>query len=30
VIRLLPPMTLTPEQVEEGCDILADALDEAT
>jgi acetylornithine/succinyldiaminopimelate/putrescine aminotransferase len=30
VIRLLPAMNLAPEQVEEGCDILAQALDEAT
>jgi acetylornithine/succinyldiaminopimelate/putrescine aminotransferase len=29
VIRLLPPMNLAPEQVEEGCDILADVLREA-
>jgi predicted acetylornithine/succinylornithine family transaminase len=29
VIRLLPPMTLTPEQAEEGCEILAEALNEA-
>jgi len=26
VLRLLPAMTLTPEQVDEGCEILADAL----
>ncbi len=26
VIRLLPAMTLTAEQVDEGCDILAEAL----
>jgi predicted acetylornithine/succinylornithine family transaminase len=30
VIRLLPAMTLTDEQVEEGCDILAAALQQAT
>jgi acetylornithine/succinyldiaminopimelate/putrescine aminotransferase len=30
VLRLLPAMNLTPEQVEEGCDILAQALGEAT
>jgi acetylornithine/N-succinyldiaminopimelate aminotransferase len=30
VIRLLPAMNLTPEQIEEGCDVLAQALDEAT
>ncbi|MBM4091644.1 MAG: aminotransferase class III-fold pyridoxal phosphate-dependent enzyme, partial [Planctomycetes bacterium] len=29
VIRLLPAMTLTEEQVEEGCDILADVLSNA-
>lgn len=29
VIRLLPAMNLTPEQVEEGCDLLAQALEEA-
>ena len=26
VIRLLPPMTLTPQQVDQGCDVLAAAL----
>ncbi len=26
VLRLLPAMTLTPDQVDEGCDILAEAL----
>ena len=26
VIRLLPAMTLTAEQVDEGCDMLAEAL----
>ena len=30
VIRLLPAMNLTAEQVEEGCDLLAQALEEAT
>lgn len=30
VIRLLPAMTMTPEQVDEGCDILAAALERAT
>jgi predicted acetylornithine/succinylornithine family transaminase len=30
VIRLLPAMNLTPEQVDEGCDVLAQALGEAT
>ena len=30
VLRLLPAMTMTPEQVDEGCDILAEALQSAT
>ncbi|MBW3596090.1 MAG: aspartate aminotransferase family protein [Planctomycetes bacterium] len=30
VIRLLPAMNLAPEQVDEGCEILAQALEEAT
>jgi 4-aminobutyrate aminotransferase-like enzyme len=30
VIRLLPAMTLTEEQVHQGCDILADALKSQT